>query len=171
MSTANLQASNSSSSSAGKSAAHAPVGGRSSRDLEGENTSRSERGAPAIKVGDVPGAVTVVPRPDEVASYALDDILTPMERSVKTYLTGTVGEDLIECLSLMAVERPADPHVWMAQRILERHPAGSNQFLVVKRNVDRAGGRSKEQVAHDIVDQGTAERPKLLAVPDTRPQT
>ena len=40
----------------------------------------------------------------------LDDILTPMERNVKTYLVNAMSADLIELLALLAVERPEDPH-------------------------------------------------------------
>ena len=54
----------------------------------------------------------------------LDDILTPMERNVKTYLVNAMSADLIELLALLAVERPEDPHFWLGVRLLERSPNG-----------------------------------------------
>ena len=54
----------------------------------------------------------------------LDDILTPMERNVKTYLVNAMSKDLIELLALLAVERPDDPHLWLGVRLLERSPNG-----------------------------------------------
>ena len=62
----------------------------------------------------------------------LDDILTPMERSVKTYLTSTLSRDLIELLAVLAVERPDDAHLWLASKLLERSPGGP--FVAVKRS-------------------------------------
>jgi hypothetical protein len=78
-----------------------------------------------------------------------------MERSVKSYLTGAISKDLVECLSIMAVERPPNPHVWMAQRLLERgQDAGS--YLVVRR--EREKERDKAAVAKDI-ESGHYGRP------------
>ncbi len=77
-----------------------------------------------------------------------DDILTPMERNVKTYLTTSMSKDLVELLAIMAVERPDDPHLWLANRLLERSPNGP--FIAMKKNatlgkkglVPAEGGRS-----------------------------
>ena len=84
---------------------------------------------------------------DEAIGYALDDILTPMERSIKSYLTNIIAEDLIELLSIMSVERPIDPHLWLAQKLLEKGP-NAGTYLVVK----RADGspRSKLAIAKDL---------------------
>ena len=68
----------------------------------------------------------------------MDDILTPMERSVKAYLTSTMSKDLIELMSLMAVERPEDPHFWLASKLLERSPNGP--YVAVARSA-MMGGR------------------------------
>ena len=54
----------------------------------------------------------------------LDDVLTPMERSVKTYLTSSVAKDLIELLAVMSVERPDDAHHWLGLKLLQRSPMG-----------------------------------------------
>ena len=54
----------------------------------------------------------------------LDDMLTPMERNVKTYLVNAMSKDLIELLAKLAVERPDDPHFWLGVRLLERSPNG-----------------------------------------------
>lgn len=59
-----------------------------------------------------------------LADSALDDLLTPMERNVKTYLTTTLSKDLIEILAVLAVERPVDAHLWLATKLLERAPTG-----------------------------------------------
>ena len=50
----------------------------------------------------------------------MEDILNTTEKNVKNYLVGTVGKDLIELLSQMALEKPADPHAWLGQRLIER---------------------------------------------------
>ena len=62
----------------------------------------------------------------------LDDILSPMERNIKTYLVSSVSKDLLELLAIMAVERPNDPHLWLGSKLVERSPNGP--FIVSKRN-------------------------------------
>ena len=71
----------------------------------------------------------------------LDDILTPMERNIKTYLVAAVSKDLLELLAMMAVVRPDDPHLWLGEKLLERSPNGP--FIATKRSAHaRAGARS-----------------------------
>jgi hypothetical protein len=53
----------------------------------------------------------------------MDDLLTPLERATKDYLMRTVSADLMEALAVMAVERPADPHLFLATRLLAASPA------------------------------------------------
>ena len=60
----------------------------------------------------------------------LDDVLTPMERSVKTYLTSSVAKDLIELLAVMSVERPDDAHHWLGLKLLQRSPMGP--FMAIR---------------------------------------
>ncbi len=76
----------------------------------------------------------------------LDDVLTPMERSVKTYLTSSISKDLIELLAVMAVERPDDAHHWLGLKLLERSPMGP---FVATRRADMLAGRPKRAAAAD----------------------
>ena len=55
----------------------------------------------------------------------MDDALTPVEREVKEYLVGTLATDLAAALALLAVERPADPHMWLARALLAKSPRGA----------------------------------------------
>lgn len=64
-----------------------------------------------------------------LSTSAMDDLLAPLERAVKTYLTETLSQDLIELMAIAAVERPKDPHLWMAQRLLEKSPRGQELFI------------------------------------------
>ena len=80
--------------------------------------------------------------------YPLDDILTPLERSCKEYLMNAISKDMIECISLLAVERPVDPHLWLAHEILKRGKEGSN-YIVVRRSLDPR--RDKAEIAKDLV--------------------
>jgi hypothetical protein len=89
-----------------------------------------------------------------------------MERSVKTYLTASVAKDLVECLALLAVERPPDPHLWLAQRILERGAQGSG-YVVVRRALDP--GRSKLKVARDVLE-GMHDGPAYAPAPTFEPR-
>ncbi len=72
---------------------------------------------------------------------ALDDMLAPLERTVKTYLTDTLASDLIELLAVCAIERPADPHLWLAQRLLEKSP-DANGFMIKRKGV--GGGKAAD---------------------------
>ena len=80
--------------------------------------------------------------------YPLDDILTPLERSCKEYLMNAISKDMIECVSLLAVERPVDPHLWLAHEILKRGKEGSN-YIIVRRTLDPR--RDKADIAKDLV--------------------
>ena len=100
------------------------------------------------------------------SGYALDDVLTPMERSVKGYLTDSVAKDLIECLALLAVERPPDPHLWLAQRVLERGAQGG-LYVVVRRAIDP--GRSRLKIAKDTAE-GAHDGPAHLPAPEHQPR-
>jgi hypothetical protein len=165
--------------SAGGSSGGGSVPGRSPRPAPGAPSFSPTAGAaagggvPALSAADAAAAAAAAP-------YAMDDLLTPMERSVKEYLTSAVAADLIACLSLLAVERPPDPHLWLAQKILARGPAG-NMYMVVKRSVDLGGGggggagegavgggepRSKMELARALVDTGTTLRPAFTPVPE-----
>ena len=66
----------------------------------------------------------------DASNSAMDDMLAPLERSVKTYLTESISKDLIELLAIAAVERPKDPHMWLAQRLLEKSPQGASYAIV-----------------------------------------
>ena len=68
--------------------------------------------------------------PTAAPESTLDDLLTPMERNVKTYLTNTLSKDLVEILAVLAVERPVDAHLWLASKLLERAPTGP--FIAVR---------------------------------------
>jgi hypothetical protein len=74
---------------------------------------------------------------------ALDDMLAPLERTVKSYLTDTLAATLIELLAVCAIERPADPHLWLAQRLLEKSP-DPNGYMIKR----KGGGGGK---ASDVV--------------------
>ena len=56
----------------------------------------------------------------------MDDILSNTERNVKNYLVATVAKDLVELLSIMALEKPADPHAWLGEKLLLRSRAASS---------------------------------------------
>jgi hypothetical protein len=128
------------------------------------NKLASPRGAAA----SLPSSTGAGAAADAVSQpYALDDVLTPLERSVKTYLTDAVSRDLIELLSLMAVERPADAHLWLAQRLLERSGAGSATYTVVRRANEPV--RSALAVAKDL-ERGTVERARAVEVPSPTAQ-
>jgi hypothetical protein len=95
--------------------------------------SGASSGAPAS------GAVAAAPE------SILDDILTPMERSVKVYLTNTFSKDLIELLALIAVERPDDPHLWLGTRLLDR--AAGGPYVIMKRDaLERSSGRTLAKI-------------------------
>ena len=185
-SSAAVAAAGSSSSSSSSSSAAAPRGGVAASAAAAAPTPSAA--APAASTSSVPafarppasgpsspalyapgGALGPAPVSDpslRPAGYALDDVLTPMERSVKTYLTSSVAKDLVECLALLAVERPPDPHLWLAQRILERGAQGS-AYVVVRRALDP--GRSKLKMARDVVE-GMHDGPAYAPAPTFEPR-
>lgn len=93
--------------------------------------------AASTPAASTPAAATPAAAPTAAAPEStLDDLLTPMERNVKTYLTNTLSKDLVEILAVLAVERPVDAHLWLASKLLERAPTGP--FIAVRAPV-RAG--------------------------------
>lgn len=78
----------------------------------------------------------------------LDDVLTPMERSVKTYLNSSVAKDLVELLALMSVERPDDPHHWLGLKILERSPMGP--YIAIRKEDAMASKRRPKSVSTSL---------------------
>lgn len=64
----------------------------------------------------------------------LDDMLTPIERNVKTYLTETISQDIVELLALLAIERPDDPHLWLAQKLLERSETTNGHYYIARKD-------------------------------------
>lgn len=90
----------------------------------------------------------------------MDDILTPLERSVKTYLMGAVAKDLIESLALLATERPAEPHLFLAQQLLERGGC-LNTYALVRRQVDPQKSKL-QQAKHAAAEAGAIEASAVL---------
>lgn len=97
---------------------------------------------PLSAAGAAPAAAA---GPTTAPDSVLDDVLTPMERSVKTYLTSSVSKDLVELLAVMAVERPDDPHHWLGLRLLERSPMGP--FIATRREDALASKRKQAPAA------------------------
>ncbi len=98
----------------------------------------------------------------------LDDILTPMERSVKTYLNSSVAKDLVELLALMSVERPDDPHHWLGLKILERSPMGP--YIAIRKEEAMASKRRPKSVTTSLpVAEGTPSAPLTGSAPPRAP--
>ena len=101
----------------------------------------------------------------------LDDVLTPMERSVKTYLTSSIAKDLIELLAIMSVERPDDAHHWLGLKLLQRSPMGpymairTEDAMASRRKPKAAGAaESSSPVASDSADVFVATTGKKSVV-------
>ena len=62
----------------------------------------------------------------------MDDVLDNTERSVKRYLTSTIGKDLIELLARMAVVKPEDPELWLGQQLIQRSQTKTNTDTYTK---------------------------------------
>lgn len=60
----------------------------------------------------------------------LDELLTPLERNIKTYLAGAVASDLIEVIAKLALVRPEDPHRFLAEQLLAKSPAAARLRIV-----------------------------------------
>lgn len=121
---------------------------------------RLEKGA-AVYKADGPLAPQPISDPNlQPRGYPLDDILTPLERSCKEYLMSAISKDMIECFSLLAVERPVDPHLWLAHEILKRGKEGGN-YIIIRRALDPR--RGKEEIARDIVVKEPVEKEVELA--------
>lgn len=69
-----------------------------------------------------------------VGFSTMESLLSPLERSTKEYLVSSVGKELVELLTELAVARPADPHLWLAERLLAKSPAAKS-FEIVERVV------------------------------------
>lgn len=61
----------------------------------------------------------------------MDDVLTPLERNIKTYLGGAVAGELIEALAKLALARPADPALFLAHHFLSLSPAAAGGALAI----------------------------------------
>lgn len=68
---------------------------------------------------------------NDASNSAMDDMLAPLERNVKTYLTETISRDLVELLAVASVERPKDLHLWLAEKLLAKSPQ-SKEFAIVR---------------------------------------
>jgi hypothetical protein len=60
----------------------------------------------------------------------MDSLLTPLERNIKTYLTGAVSADLIEVLAKLSLVRPEDPYLFLATEFLKKSPKASSLHIV-----------------------------------------
>ena len=70
----------------------------------------------------------------------MDDVLTPLERSVKNYLFKSVGHDLAELMAKLAVERPDEAHLWLAQQLLLKSKHPSRYTIVMNEGIDSRPG-------------------------------
>ena len=121
---------------------------------------RLEKGA-AVYKADGPLAPQPISDPNlQPKGYPLDDILTPLERSCKEYLMSAISKDMIECISLLAVERPVDPHLWLAHELLKRGKVGGN-YIIIRRALDPR--RDKADIARDLVVKEPVEKEIELA--------
>jgi len=75
----------------------------------------------------------------------MDELLTPIERNVHSYLTGSVAKDLIEVLAQLSLVRPADPYLYLAQQFLARSPQAAE--LQISRVI--VGNAASEAVSRD----------------------
>lgn len=70
----------------------------------------------------------------------MDDALTPVERDVKEYLVATLATDLAASLAQLAIERPADPYLWLARSLLSKSPQAPALLAALDAVPDHATG-------------------------------
>ena len=59
-------------------------------------------------------------------------LLTPLKRGTKDYLLRAVVPSLVHGLTQLAIERPGDPHLWLAEYLLSK---ASGQYKIVAKCV------------------------------------
>lgn len=86
---------------------------------------------------------------DDAAADAtsIDHLLAPLKRGTKDYLLKSIVPSLVQGLTQMAIVRPEDPHVWLAEYLLERSPEGRS-MQIVKRG-EEAGDEAKGDATDD----------------------
>ena len=62
---------------------------------------------------------------------AVAHMLRPLQKGTKDYLLRSIVPSLVHGLTQMAIERPSDPHLWMAQYMLNKSRSGT--FDIVRR--------------------------------------
>lgn len=64
----------------------------------------------------------------------MDNLLNPLERNMKAYLTFTLAADLTDLLTRLTLERPDDPFLWLARESLKKSPDNDKYGIVQLRD-------------------------------------